>query len=75
MDIKIRFNTDKEKIDNSLKPWRVIVDGAEYLADNVVIQTESWTTLDEISPGKFKWHISTVGKIVWNSAKTECKII
>ncbi len=74
MDIKIRYNTDKEKIDSSLRPWRVIVDGTEYLADNVVIKTKSWTTLDEVSPGKFKWHMSAVGHIIWNASQTECEI-
>jgi hypothetical protein len=75
MEIKIRFNTDKDKINNSLPPWRVIIDGTEHFAEKVIIKTASWTTFDEISPGKHKWHITCVGKPEWNLENKECMII
>ena len=74
MEIKIRFNTDKDKIDASLPPWRVLIGGAEHLAEKVEIQTSSWTTLDEISPGKWKWHITCAGIAKWDAAKKICTI-
>ncbi len=65
--IQIRFNTEKEKSNPNLLPWRVLVDGQEFLAQNVSIKTSSWTTHDEISPGLFKWHITCHGTPVWNN--------
>lgn len=75
MEIKIRFNTDKDKVDQLLKPWRVLVDGVEFLAEKVTIKTTSWTTMDEIAPGKFKWHISCLGRVEWDKAEKECTVV
>jgi len=74
MVIKIRFNTDKDKIDSALRPWRVLLDGVENLAENVEIATKSWTTYDEISPGKFKWHITCQGMAQWDEDHKNCLI-
>lgn len=74
MLIKIRFNTEKEKINNELPPWRVLIDGKEHLAHEVKLYVDSWTSIDEIAPGKIKWHISYEGKPTWNKTKTVCEI-
>lgn len=73
-EIKIRFNTDKDKLDNSLPPWRVIIAGKENFAESVSIQTPSWTTFDEISPGLFKWHITCKGNVKWDLQTKNCTI-
>ncbi len=75
MDIKIRFNTDKDKVDKSLFPWRVIINNVEFLAEKVTIQTKSWTTLDEVSPGILKWHITCAGDVQWDDQQKECTIV
>ncbi len=74
MDIKIRFNTEKEKVDNSLRPWRVLVNGKEQLACEVKLFVQSWTSVDEIEPGRVKWHISCEGTCHWNETGTICEI-
>lgn len=65
-NIKVRYNTEKDKTDASLPAWRVLVEGVEQLAEKVQIEVPCWTTQDEISPGLIKWHISCVGNPVWN---------
>ncbi len=75
VEVKIRFNTDKDKLDSRLSPWRILVNGTEHLADSVQINTTSKTTLDEISPGKLKWHISCFGRVVWDQDKKKCTIL
>ncbi len=74
MKIMIRFNTEKDKTDSSLPPWRVIIDGKEHLAQKVTIKTTSWTTHDEVEPGKWKWHITCEGSAQWNHSTGECLI-
>ncbi len=75
MLIKIRFNTDKDKLDANLPPWRVLINGVEHFAEKVTIKTASWTTLDEIEPNKFKWHITCEGQAIWDSKISEYTII
>lgn len=75
MEIKIRFNTDKDKLDQALPPWRVLINGKEHLVQKVHIQAPSWTTFDEIEPGRFKWHISCAGNPVWDEKLNECTIL
>ena len=75
MQIRIRFNTDKDKLDSSLPAWRVIVDGVEYLAEKITLKTDSWTSMDEVSPGRWKWHISAAGTIEWDASHKECTIV
>jgi hypothetical protein len=65
--IQIRFNTDKEKIDAKLPPWRVLVDGVEHLADSVRIEVPTRTTEDILPTGQKKWHISCEGELHWDS--------
>jgi hypothetical protein len=74
MTIKIRFNTEKDKIDGSLPPWRVLVDGKEHFAETVTINTKTWTTLDEIAPDFFKWHITCDGRPEWDESGQKCVI-
>jgi len=71
-EIKIRYNTEKDKTDPNLPAWRVLVDGVEKLAESVEIKTFCWTTQDEISPGVIKWHISCSGAVSWDGKI--CKI-
>ncbi len=75
MDIKIRFNTEKEKSNPNLPAWRVIINGVEHLAENIQLKAECWTSMDEISPGKFKWHISCKGIPQWDKDKKICTIL
>jgi hypothetical protein len=73
--IKIRFNTEKEKVDKTLRPWRVIMNGEEHLADQVIVKVPSWTSMDEIAPGLIKWHISCDGQCQWSEDRSICEII
>ncbi len=63
--IKIRFNT--ECTDNRLY-WRVLIDGAEHLAENVFINVPVFTSGDFLpEKNQIKHHISCESDIlVWN---------
>lgn len=74
MEIKIRFNTDKEKINFNLPPWRVLINGVEHLAESVVIETKCWTTQDLIEENKLKWHLTCNGEASWSEDRKVCKI-
>ncbi len=74
MIIKVRFNTNKDKVDGNLPAWRVLIDGEEHLAESVVINTKTWTTLDEISPSLLKWHITCDGLPEWDESGKKCVI-
>lgn len=74
MLIKIRYNTEKDKVDKSLPAWRVIVNGQERLAEHVTIETKSWTSVDQISPGIIKWHITCEGQVEWDLEGRMCTI-
>ncbi len=74
MIVKIRFNTNKDKVDGSLPAWRVLIDGEEHLAENVVINVKTWTTFDEVSPGLMKWHITCDGRPEWDENGKQCVI-
>lgn len=67
MKIKIRFNTEKDKTDSSLPPWRVLIDDIEHLAEHVIIQVPASTTHDEIQPGSM--HISCAGAVSWHNIR------
>jgi len=56
MIVKIRYKTDAKPGD--ILQWRVIVDGVEHHASNVVINCMSYTTRDIIENGVEKWHIT-----------------
>jgi hypothetical protein len=76
MLIKIRFNTDTIKDPGSKLPfWRVIYEGQEHLAWNIKISAPSWTTCDDIGEGVQKWHITTNGRIAWDSEKKNLEIL
>lgn len=65
-EIKIRYNTEKDKTDASLPAWRVLINGIEHLATEVELKVVSKTTEDILPSGILKWHISCVGKAEWN---------
>jgi hypothetical protein len=73
--VKVRYNTEKNKLDKTLPAWRVIVNGVEHLADNVTVETKAWTSEDEIQPGLLKFHISCEGSVVWDAEKKNCRIV
>ncbi|MGZ3722715.1 MAG: hypothetical protein ACXVA9_07295 [Bdellovibrionales bacterium] len=72
--IQLRFNTEKEKIDGTLPPWRVLVDGVEHLATAVRVEVPTWTSEDLLPNGQRKWHISCEGDISWDKAERTCTI-
>jgi hypothetical protein len=73
--IKIRFNTEKLK-DTTLPPWRVIIDGQQRLAQKIYINAPAETSVDEIAPGVYKWHITiNDASIIWNKDGTECTVV
>ena len=74
MNIQIRYNTDREKIDMGLKPWRILIEGQEQLATEVFIEVPCWTSQDTLANGLVKWHISCRGKAIWNE-QGGCKIV
>ena len=43
IDIKVRYNT---KCDDNHMFWRVLIDGFEYLASNVIFEIPAHTTRD-----------------------------
>lgn len=63
--IQIRFNTEKERIDNRVPAWRVLVDGQEHLAENVRVEVPMWTSEDLLPTGQKKWHLSCEGEVHW----------
>lgn len=56
MVVKIRYKTDAKKEDTL--QWRVLIDGVEHYASNVVINCMSHTTRDIIEGGVEKWNIT-----------------
>lgn len=56
MIVKIRYKTDA-KPEDTLQ-WRVLIDGEEHHASNVVINCMSYTTRDNIEGVGEKWHIT-----------------
>lgn len=69
--IKIRYNTENK---GNLF-WRVIADGKEVLADEVIFMSGCFTTRDRITPeGPCKAHVSAYySKLEW--ALTEKKTV
>ena len=45
MKVKIRYNT---LVDDDKHYWRVIIDGEEHLAMDVIINAPTYTTKDEV---------------------------
>ncbi len=69
MIVKIRYKTDAKSDD--ILHWRVLIDGQEYSASNVIINCKSKTTKDYIEGVGNKWHIScNPTQIDW--LDTEC---
>jgi hypothetical protein len=56
MVVKIRYKTDAKPQDTL--HWRVLVDGIEHYASNVIINCMSYTTKDIVENGVEKWHIT-----------------
>lgn len=64
-EIKIRYNTNAVNSDDP--HWRIIIDGTEHLAKEIIINTPTYTTKDFIKGVGEKWHITAKCKsIVWN---------
>ena len=72
MDVKIRYNT--KAITEDTLHWRVLIDGVEHLASNVVINCMTYTTKDFIEGVGEKWHMSCKATQV-NWLGEECIII
>ena len=72
MNVKIRYNT-KATSEDTLH-WRVLIEGVEHLASNVVINCMTHTTKDYIEGFGEKWHISCKATQV-NWMGEECIII
>lgn len=69
MKVKLRYNTLVK--DNRLY-WRILIDGKEYLASNVVFELPTETTGDLVWDEQrqcevFKHHVSCEAKeVIWN---------
>jgi hypothetical protein len=72
MKVKIRYKTDAKPEDTL--HWRVIIDGVEYNASNIIINCMTHTTKDFIEGVGEKWHISCVATQI-NWLGEECIII
>ena len=58
--IDIRFNTNFPT--KSHYEWRVLVNGEEFLVNNVRIETPCFTTSTFIEGHGMKWHLSTIAE-------------
>ncbi len=67
--IKIRYNTEKDKTDQNLPAWRVLINDVEHLATEVEVKVSSKTTQGVLPSGAIKWHTSCVGKVEWTSQR------
>lgn len=56
MIVKIRYNTNAKSEDTL--HWRVLIDGVEHLASNIIVNCMSYTTRDQIEGVGEKWHIT-----------------
>lgn len=74
-EIQIRFNTDKERVNEQLPAWRVLVDGVEKLAREIRVEVPMWTSQDQLPDGRIKWHLSCRGYAVWDEADGLCHIL
>jgi hypothetical protein len=70
--IKVRFNTAFQEADDPSLKWRVLENGQEKLAREIIINVPSWTSHDFLQSGIEKWHITCDGRIRWDG---ECAII
>lgn len=61
--ILIRFNTKFEE-DVEKRPWRILVNGVETLAERVLISTPGETIQEDVG-GIPKYHIMCFGKVKW----------
>jgi len=65
MHIQMRFNT---KANGSPLVWRVIVDGQEYLAEDVEINGKCYGE-KSIVDGEIKYNVACDGTINWDETK------
>jgi hypothetical protein len=72
MTVKIRYKTDAKPEDTL--HWRVVIDGIEHSASNVIIHCLTYTTKDFIEGVGEKWHMTCEPKLV-NWIGEECIII
>jgi len=63
-NVKIRYNT---AVDDDFLYWRVLIDGIEHLASDIVIEVPTYSTKDEIEGVGIKHHISCEAEeIIWD---------
>lgn len=67
--ILVRFNT-KWHEDPQERHWRVLINGKESLAHNVLIRTNS-ETIEEYIAGEQKFHFLCFGSVVWHGTLAE----
>jgi hypothetical protein len=68
IDVKIRYNT---LCDDNHKFWRILIDGVEYIASNIIIEIPTHTTRDIVyDPSRGgdvdKHHLScSANEVIW----------
>lgn len=68
IDVKIRYNT---LCDDNHKFWRILIDGVEYIASNIIIEIPTHTTRDIVyDPSREeevdKHHLScSANEVIW----------
>lgn len=68
MDIKLRYNTEC-KGENNLY-WRVLIDGEQHLASNVIINVPVTTTMDFVENVGYKHHVSCkANNLIWKETE------
>jgi hypothetical protein len=65
--ILIRFNT-RFQDDELKRTWRVLINGQEYLAENVQINIPCETLYEPVD-GVPKWHFLCHGVVLWENNK------
>jgi len=66
--ILIRFNTT-HATDPGKRKWRLLINGKEYLAEEIDILVPGQTTVEKIASGEVKYHILCNGTVSWDGNK------
>lgn len=63
-NVKVRYNTT---VSDDHLYWRVLINGVEHLASEVIFEVPTYTTKDEIEGVGTKHHISCYAEeIIWD---------
>lgn len=68
LDVKVRYNT---LCDDNHKYWRILIDGVEHMASNIIFEIPTHTTRDTVyDPSREsnvdKHHLSCIAnEVVW----------